>query len=83
LVENAHDIIYRYRLVSPRGIEYVSPAVTIITGYTQEEFYADPRLFVEILHPDDQDKVEDAMEGNSQFREPVVLRYRNKEGGCG
>ena len=80
LVGNAHDIVYRYRLVAPQGIEYVSPAVTAITGYTPEEYYADPNLFLRTVHPDDQEKVGRAMEGNSQFREPVILRHRHQDG---
>ena len=80
LVENAHDIVYRYRLVAPRGIEYVSPAVTTVTGYTPDKFYADPFLFTKMVHPDDREKVEEAMEGSSQFHEPIILRCRHKDG---
>ena len=32
MAENAQDIIYRYRLTPEPGFEYVSPAVTTITG---------------------------------------------------
>ncbi len=50
LTENAHDIIYRMSL--PDGTyEYVSPAVFEITGYTPEEFYDDPSLIRNIIHP--------------------------------
>ncbi|HEY4718965.1 MAG TPA: response regulator, partial [Candidatus Methylomirabilis sp.] len=44
LAENAQDVIYRYRLSPPRGFEYMSPAGTAISGYTPEEFTADPDL---------------------------------------
>jgi len=53
LAENAADLVYRYRLVEPRGFEYVSPSATDITGYTPEEHYADPDLGHKIVHPDD------------------------------
>jgi PAS domain-containing protein len=36
LAENAQDIIFRYRLKPTPGFEYVSPAVTRISGYTPE-----------------------------------------------
>ena len=36
LVENAKDIIYRYRLAPQRGFEYISPSVTDVLGYTPE-----------------------------------------------
>ncbi len=54
ITDNAQDLIFRYRLVEPRGFEYVSPAATAITGYTPEEHYADPDLGLRLVHPDDQ-----------------------------
>lgn len=33
--------------------EYVSPAVTEITGYSQKEFYDNPSFMDRIIHPDD------------------------------
>ncbi len=42
LVDNAQDIIFRFS--ADKGLEYVSPAVTKITGYTPEELRADPKL---------------------------------------
>lgn len=52
LAENAQDIIYRYRLVPTYEWEYVSPSVSMITGYSPQEFYADPWLHRKIMHPD-------------------------------
>lgn len=51
LAENARDMIYRMRL--PEGIyEYVNNASYQLTGYTPEEFYANPNLISEVIHPD-------------------------------
>jgi PAS domain S-box-containing protein len=33
--------------------EYISPSVTLVTGYAPEEYYADPALLVNLIHPDD------------------------------
>ncbi|MFZ1289469.1 MAG: PAS domain S-box protein [Melioribacteraceae bacterium] len=50
LAENAQDIIYRMAI--PEGIyEYISPACLSITGYSPEEFYKNPKLIKDILHP--------------------------------
>ena len=50
LTENARDMIYRMSL--PDGkYEYVSRASVDITGYEPEEFYAEPMLIKNILHP--------------------------------
>ncbi|MDP3694660.1 MAG: PAS domain-containing protein, partial [Desulfocapsaceae bacterium] len=39
------------------GCKYMSPSCERITGYTWEEFLANPDLFVDIVHPDDQEDV--------------------------
>lgn len=54
LAENANDLVYRYRLSSPPGYEYVSPSVIHFNGYTPEDHYADPDLIYKSVHPDDQ-----------------------------
>ena len=60
------DAEFRYRTVAdytadwgywvlPDGsFRYVSPSCLDITGYTADEFYADPGLLMRIIHPDDQ-----------------------------
>lgn len=51
LVENAKDMIFRMSL--PDGAyEYVSPASNDVFGYTQQEFYANPTLIRQIVHPE-------------------------------
>ena len=51
LAENATDMIYRMSL--PDGIyEYVSPASKNLLGYSPEEFYNNPLLIKDIIHPD-------------------------------
>jgi len=51
LAENARDVIYRMTL--PDGIyEYISPAAVSIFGYSINDFYQNPLLIRQILHPD-------------------------------
>lgn len=81
VTENARDFIYRYRLVPTRSFDYVSPAVTALTGYTPEEFYVDPDLPWKIVHPDDRphldilNQMPAPMEGYTH-----TLRWRRKDG---
>jgi PAS domain-containing protein len=49
MAENARDVIFRYRLESMLGYEYVSPSVQTLTGYAPEEFYADPNLAISLI----------------------------------
>lgn len=80
LAENAQDVIYRLRVADEPGFDYISPAVTALTGYTPEEFYADPTLPLRLLHPDDRQS------GTTHFRadnfdQPVpALRWICKDG---
>lgn len=53
LAENARDIIFRQRLKPTPCVEYISPAVERFTGYSPEEYYANPGLLFHIFHPDD------------------------------
>ncbi|MFN8465002.1 MAG: response regulator [Caldilineaceae bacterium] len=80
LAENAPDLIYRYVLVPQPRLEYVSPAVIALTGYTPEEHYADPDLVFKIVDPDDHPRLKQAIGGEIPFGEPVILRWRHRNG---
>ena len=51
LAENSPDMIYRMSLPDGR-YEYASPASTLIFGYPPEQWYDNPMLIREIIHPD-------------------------------
>lgn len=53
LAENAADVIYLYRLYPTRGFDYVSPAITKLTGYSPDHYYASPDLLFSQVHPGD------------------------------
>ena len=53
LAERASDMIYRFSIAGDRVFEYMSPASEEITGFTPAEYYADPELMLNRLHPDD------------------------------
>ena len=74
------DIVFRYRFTSPRGFEYISPAVAAITGYTPEEWYADPQLGLKIVRPDDRPRVEKWLQGQGIPERPVMVRWVHKNG---
>ncbi len=77
LIENAKDLIYRYRR-HPLCCEYINPAVRDILGYTPEEFYADPKLVLEIIHPEDKPKLESVLQDPSGGN--VTHRWIRKDG---
>lgn len=78
LAENASDIIYRIDLLPQPHFVYANPAIETVTGYSPEEFYADPKLGKQVIHPDDQlPDLAAEKEGNTY----PVLRYIRKDGG--
>jgi PAS domain S-box-containing protein len=78
VIERSRDVAYRYRL-DPPGFDYVSPAVTEVTGYTPEEHYADPELGLKIVHPEDFQRLRDVIESVPDGS-PFVLRWIAKDG---
>ena len=79
LVENAPDVIYRFRLKPSPQLEYVSPAVHDVTGYTPRELYANPALAEQLLRPDEQALARAAGKKGGHSR-PVDVRWRCKDG---
>jgi diguanylate cyclase (GGDEF)-like protein/PAS domain S-box-containing protein len=77
LAENAQDLIALYRFKPTPGFEYVSPSSSAITGYTPEEYYADPELGYKIAHPDDMHLLDEALQHPEA---PSVIRWVHKDG---
>ena len=80
LAENSRDVVFRYVLRPDPHFEYVSPSAESIVGYTPEEHYANPKLGMELVHPDDRHFVEEMLEGKCPRSEPMVIRWRTKAG---
>jgi PAS domain S-box-containing protein len=78
LAEHAQDIIFRYRRVPEPAMEYLSPAVEWVTGYSPEQFYADPDLIFQLLEPQDRPIIEQS------WRSPrpgtLTVRWRRGSG---
>ncbi len=78
LAENAPDVIYRWR-ISPPGLDYVSPAVYPLTGYSPEEFMSQPDLLLQVAHPEDRSIVQQMM-GGKRPHVQVAFRVIHREG---
>ncbi|MBI2921063.1 MAG: PAS domain S-box protein [Planctomycetes bacterium] len=78
LADGVRDVLYRLRFKPSLALEYVSPAIAEVTGYTPEEFYADPQLAVRIVHPDDRRHAPE-LRGQMQGQ-TVVLRWMRRDG---
>ncbi|WP_366924289.1 ATP-binding protein [Metallumcola ferriviriculae] len=79
LAENAQDIIFRYQLNPKPSMEYISPAAATITGYTIDEFYNDPDLFVRLIHPEHRSAFSHSLEPDIMLKKSI-LRWVKKDG---
>lgn len=80
LAENANDVIFRYCLKPEPKMEYISPAVEKISGYSVEEFYADPELPFQIAHKDDITRFRNYIFKSKNTSKPQRLRWITKKG---
>jgi two-component system sensor histidine kinase UhpB len=80
LLDNSLDIIFRYRFMPNRGFEYLSSAVTRITGYTPEEVYANPDLRLSVVFPEDRPLLDEVRRSPASHHEPITLRWIRKDG---
>jgi len=75
LTENFPDTFYRISL--PDGkYEYVSPASEIIFGYPPEDWYTNPLLIKEIIHPDSDSYFSEQWENMINGFVPLVYEYK-------
>jgi PAS domain S-box-containing protein len=80
LAENAIDIIYYYRLLPEKALEYISPSALTVTGYTPEEYYANNRLIISMIHPDDELLLENFVFNLPRSAKlPLTLRLSRKD----
>src|SRR5262249_4079161 len=80
IAEKANDLIYRYRRTPSPGMEYVSPSALPITGYTSAEFYAKPSILRDMVHPDDQARIEAFWASPAPSTKPIAIRFQHKSG---
>jgi PAS domain S-box-containing protein len=80
LSENAPDVIFRYALHPSQHYEYISPAIERMSGYSPQEFYADPMLGRKIVHPEDQGILTEILSGLPNPRGSVEIRWTARDG---
>jgi PAS domain S-box-containing protein len=61
---------------------YISPQVETVLGYTPEEWRADPSIWVNMIHPDDRERVDEVEMRHYDLGEPLdnELRVFAKDG---
>jgi PAS domain S-box-containing protein len=80
IAENASDVMYRYQLAGTRSFAFVSMGVTKSLGFTPEEHYRDPELWLRQAHPEDRGTLERVLTEPEKHSAPVVVRLLTREG---
>ncbi|HEX8821281.1 MAG TPA: PAS domain S-box protein [Archangium sp.] len=80
IAENASDVMYRYQLAGTRSFAFVSSGVTKKLGFTPEEHYRDPELWLRQAHPEDRETLERLLTQPEKHDCPVVVRSRTRDG---
>ncbi len=80
LAEHGREIIYRVRFKPDYRFEYMSPAVSTVLGYRPEDFYADPTLNLQLIHPEDRKTAENTRADPAGSAAPVTVRFRHRDG---
>jgi PAS domain S-box-containing protein len=78
LAEHAQDVIFRYRVLPKAALEYVSPAVTTLTGHRPEELVADPDLLFSMVEPTQ--RAEFVQSWGSPRPPALVVQLRRRDG---
>lgn len=79
IAENASDVIFYYTLNPRPAFTYVSPSVEFLTGYTPEEFYENPRFYLEIVSSEHFDKIKSIFSGklSSDVGNTLLIHHKN------
>jgi PAS domain S-box-containing protein len=80
LAENSLDVIFHCTLQPEFRFDYISPAVRTVTGYTPEDFYADPDLGRRIIHPEDWTRIKHHFHGERILEPSMTIRWLRKDG---
>jgi len=76
LVEQLPLVTYIEDVEDPNTATYVSPQIEGLTGYTAEEWRADPELWYRLLHPEDRVRAIAEDDRTTATGDPVSMEYR-------
>jgi len=76
LVEQLPLAVYIDRVDAMSSNAYTSPQIEPMLGYSTEEWSANPALYVDLLHPEDRERVLEAHALTHATGEPLRLEYR-------
>lgn len=85
LVDNATDVIFRYRYGEDEGFDYLSPSVEALTGYTAREMMADREIAGALIGGSAAQGVQDpvrALAVDGTGKAPTAVPLLTRDGAC-
>lgn len=80
VIDRAPDVVFRVRLTPRLRLDYINPAVLALTGYSPDDWRADPGLALRIVHPSDRRRLQDIARSRRLPPQPMALRWTRKDG---
>ena len=83
LVEQISAVVFIDQINDEQTTLYMSPRIEALTGYTAEEWAANPKLWTSSIHPDDRDRIlqKDIESNRNQSRFLEEYRFIRRDGG--
>ncbi|MET0494871.1 MAG: response regulator [Actinoplanes sp.] len=78
IAEHLQDVVFRYRLLPVASLDYISPAVTALTGYSPGELAADPSLIFAMVEPED--RAAFRLSWHLPNLDPLIVKWRHRDG---
>ncbi len=75
LVEQMPAAVYTAN-AEDRSVTYISPQIETITGYSPDDYLANPHLWQSLIHPDDRKIFDRPLPSGPKTREPIVDEFR-------
>ena len=76
MVEQIPVAVYTDAVDASSTTLFISPQIEWMTGYTAEEWIANPSLWINMVHPEDRPKVEREHVRTNQTGDPFQMEYR-------
>lgn len=80
MAENARDMVYRLQVIPELKYEFMNGAALEITGYTPEEYYKNPKIIFNIVHPNYLEVMRKVVTGVFDYSKKVTLPWIHRDG---
>lgn len=79
-LNSSNDLLYRVRLFPNPKVDFISPSVERITGYSSEELFEKPERMMNLIHPEDLSLLQKLLTDPSQLPTPLIGRFLHRSG---